>query len=77
MSTAKMESLGDILARIFNAAAPCTGCARPVPTYRDPETGRAYCMECLEDAVAESQAELLEERQEMARLACWGREIAA
>ena len=71
-----MEPLSDILDRLFTMAAPCTGCARRVPTYRDPETGRAYCLPCLEEAVIESQAEIAAERQEMALLACWGHEIA-
>ncbi len=72
-----MERLGDILKSIFTDPAPCTGCALPVPTYRDRETGRCYCLDCLEDAVAESQAEIAAERQEMALLACWGHQTAA
>lgn len=71
-----MERLSDILDRLFTMAAPCTGCARRVPTYKDSETQRAYCLECIETAVAESQAEMLGERQEMALLACWGHQIA-
>jgi len=72
-----MERLSDILDRIFTNAAPCSGCRRTVPTFRDRETGRAYCLPCLEDAVNEAQAEMLAERQDMALLACWGRQIAA
>ena len=72
-----MQSLSDILDRLFTASAPCTGCGRSVPVYTDPETKRGYCLPCLEDAVAESQAEILAERQDMARLACWGRQLAA
>jgi hypothetical protein len=72
-----MERLGDIIARIFTDAAPCSGCSRSVPTFRDRETGRAYCLPCLEAAVDEAQAELREERQEMALLACHSRQIAA
>ncbi len=49
-----MERLSDILNRIFTDAAPCTGCNRAVPTFRDRETGRAYCLPCLEAAVDEA-----------------------
>ncbi len=72
-----MERLSDILNRIFTDAAPCTGCNRAVPTFRDRETGRAYCLPCLEAAVDEAQAEIAAERQDMALLACWGRQLAA
>jgi len=72
-----MERLSDILTRIFTDTAPCTGCARRVPTYRDPQTGRAYCLPCLETAVDEAQAEVWAERQDMALLACHSRQIAA
>jgi hypothetical protein len=72
-----MQDLADILTRIFTDAAPCSGCRRTVPTFRDRETGRAYCLPCLEDAVDEAQAEMLAERQDMALLACHSRQIAA
>lgn len=72
-----MERLSDILTRIFTNAAPCSTCRRAVPTYADRETGRAYCLECLTEAVEQSQAEIAAERQEMARLACWNRQLAA
>jgi len=72
-----MERLGTILARIFTDAAPCSGCSRTVPTFRDRETGRAYCLPCLEDAVDEAQAEIAAERQDMAMLACHSRQLAA
>jgi hypothetical protein len=72
-----MDRLADILTRIFTDAAPCSGCNRTVPTFRDRETGRAYCLPCLEDAVDEAQAEVWAERRDMAMLACWGRQIAA
>jgi len=72
-----MEKLSDILTRLFTEAAPCSGCNRAVPTYRDRETGRCYCLPCLEDAVAESQAEIMAERQDMAMIACFQRQIAA
>jgi len=68
-----MESIAEIVARIFNSPAPCTGCGRPVPTFQDPGTGRAFCLECLEAAVTEAQAELIAERQDAARMgACHG-----
>lgn len=72
-----MERLSDILDRLFTLAAPCTGCARRVPTYRDPQTDRCYCLPCLEDAVDEAQAEIMAERQDMALLACHSRQLAA
>lgn len=69
----KLEPLGEIVARIFNSPAPCTGCGKPVPTFRDGDTGNAYCLDCLETAVTEAQIELIAERQDFARLgACHG-----
>lgn len=68
-----LEPLADIIARIFNSPAPCTGCGRNVPTFHDRQTGNAYCLDCLETAVTEAQAELIAERQDAARLgACYG-----
>ena len=72
-----MEKLSDIIARIFTDPAPCTGCARPVPTYRDRETGKCFCLDCLEDAVIESQAEIFAERLDMVLVACHSRQLAA
>ena len=63
-----MQSLSDILRPHLHRPAPCDFCARTGPTYRDPETGSLYCLPCLEDAVAESQAEIVAERQDMAPL---------
>lgn len=77
MNTPGMTSIGDILKSIFTDAAPCSSCNRAVPTFRDRETGRAYCLPCLEAAVDEAQAEIAAERQDMALLACWGRQLAA
>ncbi len=69
----QLEPIAAILARIFTHPAPCCGCTRPVPTYRDQETGLHYCLDCLEDAVTASQIEMQEERQDSARLAaCFG-----
>lgn len=68
-----MEKISDILARIFTDPAPCCGCARALPTFRDRETGKCFCVGCLEEAVAASQAEMIAERQDMARhAACFG-----
>jgi len=84
--TTKMTSLGDILRTVFTDAAPCQMCGRRVPTYHDREKDSYYCFPCLEAAVEEAEAEwraerfaeeLAEERQDMAVLACWGRQIAA
>lgn len=82
----KMTSLGDIIATLFSDAVPCQICDRRVPTYHDREKDSHYCLLCLEAAVEEAEAEwraerfaeeLAEERQDMAILACWGRQIAA
>ena len=71
--TSELTPIQDIIARIFTDPTPCTGCARAVPTYRDRETGRCYCLDCLEDAVTASQIEMLQERQDTARMAaCFG-----
>jgi len=68
-----MERYQEIIARFFSAPRPCTNCRRILPTYADTETARALCVECLEKAVTEAQAELLAERQDTARLyACFG-----
>lgn len=72
-----MTPTAELLSRIFTSAAPCCGCRRTVPTFRDRETGRCYCLPCLEDAVTESQAEIAAERQDMAMVACLHRQIAA
>ncbi len=72
-----MTSTAELLSRIFTNAAPCSTCRRTVPTFRDRETGRCYCLPCLEEAVAESQAEIQAERQDMAMVACFHRQIAA
>ena len=72
-----MERLSDILARIFTDPAPCSGCRRTVPTFRDRETGRAYCLPCLEDAVEEAEAEMRAERLDMVLIACHSRQVAA
>ena len=68
-----MESIAEIIERIFTEPTPCTGCGRNVPTFRDGGTGRTYCLDCLETAVAEAQVELIAERRDHARLgACQG-----
>ncbi len=70
---AETDRFSEIIARFFSDPTPCSGCRCILPTYRDAETGRALCVECLEEAVTESQAELLAERQDTARLcACFG-----
>ena len=80
-----MTSLGDIIASLFSDAVPCQMCGKRVPTYHDREKGSHYCLPCLEAAVEEAEAEwraeqsaaeLAEERQDMALLACWGRQLA-
>lgn len=76
MDNSGMERLSDILDRLFTMAAPCTGCARRVPTYRDRETGRAHCLPCLEAAVEEAEAEIQAERQDMALIACHSRQLS-
>ncbi len=82
---ARMTSLGDIIATLFTTAAPCYVCGKRVPTYHDREKDSYYCFPCLESAVEEAEAEwraeqsaaeLAEERQDMALLACWGRQLA-
>ena len=82
---ARMTSLADIIATLFTTAAPCQMCGKQVPTYHDREKDSHYCFPCLEAAVEEAEAEwraeqsaaeLAEERQDMALLACWGRQLA-
>lgn len=72
-----MTKLSDILTTLFTNAVPCSGCRRAVPTYADRGTGRCYCLECLETAVEEAQAEMMAERQDMAMIACFNRQLAA
>lgn len=54
---AGLQSLSDILARLFTDAAPCQMCGRRIPTYHDREKGSHYCLPCLETAVKEAEAE--------------------
>ena len=72
-----MTRLSDILRAVFTDAAPCQVCRRNVPTYHDRETGRTYCLPCLEDAVEEAEAEMRAERLDMVLIACHSRQIAA
>ncbi len=72
-----MQSLSDILTRLFTDAAPCQVCGRRVPTYHDRETGRAYCLPCLEAAVEEAEDEWQAERLDMVLIARHSRQIAA
>ena len=83
--TAGMSKLSDIIATLFSDAVPCQMCEKRVPTYHDREKDSHYCLACLEAAVEEAEAEwraeqsaaeLAEERQDMALLACWGRQLA-
>ena len=85
MNNPRMTSLGNIIAALFSDAAPCQMCGQRVPTYHDREKDSHYCLSCLEAAVEEAEAEwraeqsaaeLAEERQDMALLACWGRQLA-
>jgi hypothetical protein len=50
------DILHDVLREVFITTTPCTSCRQAVPTYRDRETGRAYCLSCLEAAVTLSQS---------------------
>ena len=72
-----MTKLSDILTQTFTDPHPCDSCGAKGPSYPDTGTGRAYCLPCLTEAVEGDMAEQKAERQEIARLACYNRRMAA